>query len=73
MTPPTRAELDLASIVSLHEFRALAADRVEAAAFDYVDGGAWDEVSLAENEAADSVSIYRLNGEQLSAVQRKIV
>ena len=34
------------------EFRALAADRVEAAAFDYVDGGAWDEVSLAENEAA---------------------
>ncbi len=52
MTEPSRAEVDLASIVSLNEFRALAADRVEAAAFDYVDGGAWDEVSLAENEAA---------------------
>jgi hypothetical protein len=28
---------------------------------------------LAENEAGDAVSIYRLNGETLSAVQRKLV
>jgi hypothetical protein len=28
---------------------------------------------LAENEAGDAVSIYRLNGQELSSVQRKIV
>jgi hypothetical protein len=28
---------------------------------------------LAENEAADAVSIFRLNGDTLSAVQRKLV
>ena len=28
---------------------------------------------MAENEAGDSLSIYRLNGEELSAVRRKIV
>ena len=28
---------------------------------------------LAESEAADAVTIYRLNGEELSAVQRKLV
>jgi hypothetical protein len=31
------------------------------------------EAFLAENESGDAVSIYRLNGEELSAVQRKIV
>ena len=41
-----------ASCVSLAAFRALAAELMEPAAFDYVDGGAWDEVSLAENDAA---------------------
>ena len=38
--------------MSLAAFRAFAAESMEQAAFDYVDGGAWDEVSLAENEAA---------------------
>jgi 4-hydroxymandelate oxidase len=52
VTAPSRQDLDLGAVVTLPEFRALAADRVEAAALDYVDGGAWDEVSLAENEAA---------------------
>jgi 3-dehydroquinate synthase class II len=28
---------------------------------------------LAESEAGDAVTIYRLNGEELSAVQRKLV
>lgn len=28
---------------------------------------------LAENEAGDAVSIYRLNGEELSSVQRKLI
>jgi 4-hydroxymandelate oxidase len=41
-----------ARCVSLAAFRQLAAESMEPAAFDYVDGGAWDEVSLAENEAA---------------------
>ena len=31
------------------------------------------DVFLAESEAADALSIYRLSGEQLSSVQRKIV
>lgn len=44
--------LDLARVVTLREFEAVAARTVEAAAFDYIAGGAWDELSLAENEAA---------------------
>jgi 4-hydroxymandelate oxidase len=47
-------ELDsrLAGIVSLAEFEPLARLAMEPAAFDYVAGGAWDEIDLAENEAA---------------------
>ena len=41
-----------ASSLSLAAFRELAFESMEPAAFDYVDGGAWDEVSLAQNEAA---------------------
>lgn len=39
-------------VVSLAEFQDLAVDIVDSAAFDYIDGGSWDELSLAENEAA---------------------
>jgi len=42
----------LARIVSLAGFEPLARAAMDPAAFDYVAGGAWDEVSLAENEAA---------------------
>ena len=42
----------LAGVVSLPEFHHLAQAVVEQTALDYVDGGAWSEVSLAENEAA---------------------
>ncbi len=38
--------------VSLAELEAIARERMHPGAFDYVAGGAWDEVSLAENEAA---------------------
>ena len=38
--------------VSLGELEALARERMHPGAFDYVAGGAWDEVSLLENEAA---------------------
>jgi 4-hydroxymandelate oxidase len=38
--------------VTLADFEPLARERMHQAAFDYVAGGAWDEVSLAENEAA---------------------
>jgi 4-hydroxymandelate oxidase len=41
-------DLDLARIVSLLDFEALARERMDPAAFDYVAGGAWDEVTLAE-------------------------
>lgn len=43
---------DLARIVSLPEFEPLARMAMDPAAFDYVAGGAWDEVTLADNEAA---------------------
>jgi len=43
---------ELAAIANVRELRPIAAAIVEPAAWDYIDGGAWDEVSLAENEAA---------------------
>lgn len=46
------AEADLARIVRLADFEAIARERMDAAAYDYVVGGAWDELSLAENTAA---------------------
>lgn len=44
--------MDLATIVNLADFERLAADRMERAAFDYVAGGAGDELTLADNIAA---------------------
>ena len=38
--------------VSLAEFEAIARERMHPAAFDYVAGGAWDEISIGDNEAA---------------------
>ncbi len=46
----TNQRLD--EIVRLADFEALARLTMEPAAYDYVAGGAWDELSLAENEAA---------------------
>jgi 4-hydroxymandelate oxidase len=47
-------ELDrrLADVVTLADFEPLARLVMEPAAFDYVAGGSWDEIDLAENEAA---------------------
>jgi len=39
-------------VVSVADFQELAMAAVDAVAFDYIDGGSWDELSLAENEAA---------------------
>ncbi len=47
-----RPDINLAGIVSLADFEPLARAAMEPAAFDYVAGGAWDEQSLAEAEAA---------------------
>jgi 4-hydroxymandelate oxidase len=44
--------LDLARIVSLGDFVGLAEEVMEPAAFDYIAGGAWDEQSLEEADAA---------------------
>jgi 4-hydroxymandelate oxidase len=44
------AELD--RIFSLDEFEALARQRMDPAGFDYVAGGAWDEITLRESAAA---------------------
>jgi 4-hydroxymandelate oxidase len=42
----------VAATVTLSDFRSIAARVVEPGAWDYIEGGAWDEESLAENEAA---------------------
>ena len=47
-----RAPVDLDRIVSLAEFEPLARAAMDPRAFDYVAGGAWDELSLGEAEAA---------------------
>jgi 4-hydroxymandelate oxidase len=44
--------VDLASIVSLDEFEPLARERMATSAHEYVAGGSWDEVTLAENVEA---------------------
>jgi isopentenyl diphosphate isomerase/L-lactate dehydrogenase-like FMN-dependent dehydrogenase len=49
---PAVSDGRVAAAVSLHEFHELAADVVEPAALGYIDGGSWDELSLAENDAA---------------------
>src|SRR5438270_5622195 len=41
-------EVDLGRVVSLLDFEALARERMDPAAFDYVAGGAWDEITLLE-------------------------
>jgi len=50
VTPSDR--VDLARNVALREFKAVARLAMEPGAYDYVAGGAWDERSLFENEAA---------------------
>ncbi len=40
--------VDLARIVSLDAFEAIAAERLDPGAYDYIAGGAWDEQSLRE-------------------------
>ncbi|HET9346616.1 MAG TPA: alpha-hydroxy acid oxidase [Candidatus Limnocylindrales bacterium] len=60
---PSRAALatteELAAAVTLPDFRQLARRAVDAFAWDYIDGGSWDELSLAENEAAWMRSRFR--------------
>jgi 4-hydroxymandelate oxidase len=46
------SEEELARAVTLPSFRAIAERAIAPAAWDYIDGGAWDEVSVARNEAA---------------------
>ncbi|HZM73187.1 MAG TPA: alpha-hydroxy acid oxidase [Candidatus Polarisedimenticolia bacterium] len=46
------ASVNLATIHNLTEFEAIARDRMTGPAYDFVAGGSWDELTLAENEAA---------------------
>ncbi|HEX4898571.1 MAG TPA: alpha-hydroxy acid oxidase [Candidatus Limnocylindrales bacterium] len=50
--PPRLGPDELAGIVSLREFEAPGRARMAGPAWDYVAGGAWDEITLAENDAA---------------------
>jgi 4-hydroxymandelate oxidase len=59
---------ELARIVKLPDFRPFAAELVEPGAWDYIEGGSWDEQSLAENEAA--WRRYRLRPRVLVDVSR---
>jgi isopentenyl diphosphate isomerase/L-lactate dehydrogenase-like FMN-dependent dehydrogenase len=43
---------ELGAVVSLDEFETLARGRMRGPSFDYVAGGSWDEITLAENDAA---------------------
>jgi len=44
--------IDLDGIVRLAEFEPIARSRMDPGAYDYIAGGSWDEITLAENEAA---------------------
>ena len=48
----TEPAVDLAGIVRLADFEPLARAIIEPAAYDYVAGGAWDEVTLRDNDEA---------------------
>lgn len=48
----TELLVDLDGVVNLAEFEPLARDRMLGPAFDYVAGGAWDEVTLEDNVEA---------------------
>jgi 4-hydroxymandelate oxidase len=53
-TPATVSpdSVDLDAVLALGDFEPLARPRIAPEVHDYVAGGAWDELSLAENEAA---------------------
>ena len=44
--------VDLGRIVTLNDFEAFARERMDPGAYDYVAGGAWDEISLRESVEA---------------------
>lgn len=50
--PPSDGSRGIEEVLNLAEFEPLARERMAPAAFDYVAGGAWDELSLVESEAA---------------------
>ena len=54
-----RIERRLARAASVHDLRAIARRRLPRGVFDYVDGGAEDERTLAANEAAYAAVTYR--------------
>jgi L-lactate dehydrogenase (cytochrome) len=54
-----RIERRLSRAASVHDLRAIARRRLPRGVFDYVDGGAEDERTLAANEAAYAAVTYR--------------
>jgi 4-hydroxymandelate oxidase len=50
--PADQPPADLERVVNLAEFEPLARERMDPAAFDYVSGGSWDELTLRANVAA---------------------
>lgn len=56
----------LEQALNLEDFEALAKERMEPADFDFVSGGAWDEVTLSDNRAA--FTRYRLRPRVLNGI-----
>ena len=52
MTHPSSTPAQLAAVANLADFEPLARERMTGPAFDYVAGGAWDEISLRESVEA---------------------
>jgi len=52
LAPALDPDPRLASVVSLADLEPIARDRMHPASFEYVAGGSFDELTLAENEAA---------------------
>ncbi len=50
--PETTSPADLLGVINLLDFEAPARARMAGPSFDYVTGGAWDEITLAENVEA---------------------
>ena len=59
--------IDLSRLVALADFEAIAAQRMDLAAYGYVAGGSWDEISLAE--AVEAWHRYRLRPRMLRDVR----
>lgn len=63
-----RGDAELERVFNVSEFEELARVRMDPGAFDYIAGGAWDEITLADNDAA--FRRYRLRPRVLTGTEQ---